>query len=215
MNIKEKDIQKCSTKFDYELNAIIIGMFGFVGRYKGHDIALNVLASLPKNYKLLIVGGQHPEDRSEYFNYLLEQIEELGVVDRVQITGWVSQEEAEAFLGRTKICIAPYREVGLSGSGALTWLLKSNRWIVVSKIDAFLPLLRTMPGIASTAEGSTNALKWAIETLAAKEFESSPVKKQIEDYVNSNSWNNHAKSLRCTYLNLLGVYDVSHLQPKQ
>lgn len=39
---------------------VIIGVFGFVGEYKGVDIALQALPLLPDNYHLVIFGGVHP-----------------------------------------------------------------------------------------------------------------------------------------------------------
>lgn len=39
---------------------IIIGVFGFVGEYKGVDLAIRALRLLPDNYHLVIFGGVHP-----------------------------------------------------------------------------------------------------------------------------------------------------------
>ena len=38
----------------------IIGLFGFVSEYKGHETAIRALKLLPAEYKIIIFGSQHP-----------------------------------------------------------------------------------------------------------------------------------------------------------
>lgn len=40
----------------------LIGVFGFLGRYKGFDTVVRALHHLPKNFHLLIFGGVHPNE---------------------------------------------------------------------------------------------------------------------------------------------------------
>ena len=40
-------------------------MFGFVGAYKGHDIAVKAIKLLPKKYVLAVIGGRHPNSGAE------------------------------------------------------------------------------------------------------------------------------------------------------
>jgi glycosyltransferase involved in cell wall biosynthesis len=40
----------------------LIGIFGFLGRYKGFDTAVRALHHLPQNYHLVIFGGVHPNE---------------------------------------------------------------------------------------------------------------------------------------------------------
>jgi glycosyltransferase involved in cell wall biosynthesis len=42
--------------------AKLIGVFGFLGRYKGFDTVIRALHHLPKEYHLLIFGGVHPNE---------------------------------------------------------------------------------------------------------------------------------------------------------
>ena len=43
-------------------NARLIGVFGFLGRYKGFDTVIRALHHLPEDYHLLIFGGVHPNE---------------------------------------------------------------------------------------------------------------------------------------------------------
>src|SRR6266849_4448101 len=40
----------------------LIGVFGFLGRYKGFDTVIRALHHLPEEYHLLIFGGVHPNE---------------------------------------------------------------------------------------------------------------------------------------------------------
>lgn len=40
----------------------LVGVFGFLGRYKGFDTVVRALHHLPKDYHLLIFGGVHPNE---------------------------------------------------------------------------------------------------------------------------------------------------------
>jgi hypothetical protein len=43
-------------------DAKLIGVFGFLGRYKGFDTVIRALHHLPREYHLLIFGGVHPNE---------------------------------------------------------------------------------------------------------------------------------------------------------
>lgn len=47
-------------KYGLEQDDIVIGLFGFISEYKGHEVALKALKLLPANYKIIVFGSQHP-----------------------------------------------------------------------------------------------------------------------------------------------------------
>ena len=54
-----REISPSSTR---SRHAKLIGVFGFLGRYKGFDTVVRALHHLPKEYHLLIFGGVHPNE---------------------------------------------------------------------------------------------------------------------------------------------------------
>jgi glycosyltransferase involved in cell wall biosynthesis len=62
-------------------DAVVLGCFGFLSKYKGIDVALRALRLLPKNFHVAIFGGLHPNEIKKgvpldaYVSDLLEQIE--------------------------------------------------------------------------------------------------------------------------------------------
>lgn len=53
-------------------------MFGFINEYKGHTIAIKALASLLRDYMLLLFGRQHlqnirKKEQVSHYTYLLQE----------------------------------------------------------------------------------------------------------------------------------------------
>jgi glycosyltransferase involved in cell wall biosynthesis len=42
-------------------DCVLLSLFGFVAKYKGHEVAVKALKTLPEKYVLAVVGGPHPE----------------------------------------------------------------------------------------------------------------------------------------------------------
>lgn len=146
-------------------NAKLLAIFGFLGRYKGHDIAIKVLEKLPSNYYLALVGGMHPESNDDFLDVLTQTIPEE-LAHRIQITGWVDRATADRYFAATDVCLAPYRgDTLLSGSGAITWALSSGRPVVASKIDAFQDVNRLGECMFMVTPEKIGELAWAVQKL--------------------------------------------------
>jgi glycosyltransferase involved in cell wall biosynthesis len=185
-------------------HAKLLTIFGFVGRYKGHDLAVNALKQLPEDYRLAICGGAHPESRDDFLTRLMCQIKEAGLEDRVTITGWLPTESAELYYAATDICLAPYRaDSGLSASGALTWALSSNRPIIASKIDAFQPIQRESGAMMMITADALEELCWAIQRLADDEVLQERLVQAAGNYVEKHSWRKNAENTIQLYEQML------------
>jgi len=198
----------------YDPDHTLLTIFGFVGRYKGHDVALHALASLPPEYHLAICGGAHPEARDRFFDSLLRKIDTLGLRDRVTITGWLSAEQAETYYAATDICLAPYREdCGLSASGAITWALSSGRPTIASKIEAFQAIQRESTAMLMTTAGRPDELAWAVERLSADPVTGARLVRAATAYCERNSWDFVARQAVDVYRDLLPDGAVRFNQP--
>ncbi len=95
---------------DYRSGDVLFCAVGFVSKTKGFDHAVKALNFLPKNYKLAIIGGMHPEGRNDkYLDKLCDIIAEYGLQDRVYITGFLADdEELNAAIRECDICVYPY-----------------------------------------------------------------------------------------------------------
>ena len=144
----------------------LLAIFGFVGRYKGYLNALDALQKLPENYRLVFVGGSHPESNDGFLDELVRGIPEE-LAGRVHITGWVDRQTADSYFAATDVCLAPYQgDTMLSGSGAVTWALSSGRPVVASKIEAFQNVNRLGDCMLMVTPDRPGELAWAIQKAA-------------------------------------------------
>ena len=184
----------------------LLTIFGFVGRYKGHDMALKALTHLPPSYRLAICGGPHPDARDGFFESVLRQVGRLGLEDRVTITGWLDPSEADRYYAATDVCLAPYREeAGLSASGAITWALSSGRPVVASKIEAFQSIQRVAPCMLMTAPGRPQEIAWAVERLSADDRLAAALVAEAGAYCEDHSWDRVAGQTLETYREVCGL----------
>lgn len=177
----------------------LLSIFGFVGRYKGHDIAIKALERLPEDYHLAVVGGMHPESRDTYLDKLLTTVPDQ-LKSRVHITGWVDRETADVFCAATDACLAPYRQdTLLSGSGALTWALSSGRPVIASKIEAFQHVNRLGNCMFMVTPEKPAELAWAIEKTLADEALSDRLVENARAFATKYSWESSVASILEVY----------------
>lgn len=108
---------------------------GFVSRYKGHSHALHALALLPENFRLVIAGGVHPNDKTghDYWMQILAEADAFGLQDRIIFTGFLNDPQQQAAVLHQADCfLLPYDEVGQSGSAVLADALAHIRPVVTS-----------------------------------------------------------------------------------
>lgn len=126
---------------------------GFVSRYKGHMHALAALAQLPENYRLVIAGGVHPNDKTgnDYWMRLLAEADALGVQSRVIYTGFLRDPKVQAAVLHQADCfLLPYDEVGQSGSAVLADALAHLRPVVTSTAKSMFVYRGTLDTVTSS-----------------------------------------------------------------
>lgn len=79
-------------------DAIVIGVFGFLGRYKGFDTVIAALQRLPERYHLLIFGGVHPNEirRGETISPFVKLLLNKMQADRTMLDALIGQTDGEA-----------------------------------------------------------------------------------------------------------------------
>ncbi len=116
----------------------VITAFGFIVERRGYETLLKVFPSLPSDTFLVLAGGPHPLDRSDYYPRLMTQIAEHPCRTRIHVTGYLSEEQVDEWLAASDVVVAPYRN--LSGSASLMRALAHGKPILASD----LPPLREL-----------------------------------------------------------------------
>lgn len=184
-------------------SSVLLTMFGFVGGYKGHLVAVRALAKLPERFRLAICGGAHPESQDRSLAAVIRLVKRLGLEDRVTVTGWLSPEAAGLHYDATDICLAPYLDPMLAASGAITWALASGKPTIGSKIPAFQGICREEPCMLLTTPSMVDELAWAAEKLATDAGLARQLVAAARRYVEAHSWDRTAAATRELYEQLV------------
>lgn len=93
---------------DYNLEGKkVISYFGFAVPVKGIEYLLKCMPKLDKDVKLLFINELNKEN--EYHKTLLDLIQELGIKDRVIITGFFDDSrEIADMLSASDVCVLPF-----------------------------------------------------------------------------------------------------------
>jgi len=89
--------------------------FGFIRDYKGLDLLIEAMRSVPAEYELVIAGEAYGS-----FDKYTTQIEEGGVSGRVHIFNtYISDDEVTNYFSAADVCVLPYKGATQSGITAI------------------------------------------------------------------------------------------------
>jgi glycosyltransferase involved in cell wall biosynthesis len=182
------DVKSAKEAIGLPKDSKLVSIFGFLGNYKGHDIAMDAMKLLPENYHLALVGGMHPESKDIFLDSLITRMpSELR--NRIHITGWVDKATADRYFAATDAFLAPYRaETELAGSGAITWALSSGKPVVASKVDAFLNVNRIAECMLMITSGCIGELSWAIQKITSDAQLGQLLVQRATEFCIAHSW---------------------------
>ena len=121
-------------RLGYKANDFVIMVFGFVNWYKGTDWAIKAFSKIKeKNTKLLVAGGGSPtlKDKKHYqafYNKILKTVKEN---DKVQLTGFVEDQNIPICFSAADLVILPYRTF-MSSSGPLSFAFAFGKPVLFS-----------------------------------------------------------------------------------
>ena len=150
----------------------VVTLLGFIHGRKGHRMALDALARLPKDV-VLIFAGRAPEGGEAFVDELLQQSRRLDVADRLHVTGYLDDDELDKYLVATDLAICPFEQ--LSASGSLSTWIAAGRPILAADLPQFDDYNRLEPGAVRTfAPYDADALAGAIHVALGRGDDSTP-----------------------------------------
>lgn len=156
-------LDKSTVKAQLGLDGTILTVLGWIHVDKGHQLVVEALPQLPKDVKV-VFAGRTSLDSTAFGEELLALAKEKGVGDRLQITGYLSEEDLERYLVATDLAICPFKKLSASGSMA-TWMSVA-RPILASSIPQVEEYNRVEPGAIKTfAPYTPSALVSAVEQM--------------------------------------------------
>jgi glycosyltransferase involved in cell wall biosynthesis len=132
-----------SEKLNRKPHDIIMATTGFLHQFKGIDQAIKALIYLPSNYKLAIIGGMHIDHDPKLYNDIADLIRDLGLKDRVYITGYIEDDTIlNAMIRDCDICVYPYDRKYYSNisSASLNNGFANHKPVIVYPTTSFIEL---------------------------------------------------------------------------
>ena len=121
----------------------IVGVLGWIHPRKHYELAIHLLALLEPDFELWLIGSA-PNDGSAYLESLGTLSEELGVSERMTVTGYVDEDQLALRIAALDVGLCPYRDA--SASGSMATLLSARRPIVANKFAVAAELEQLAPG---------------------------------------------------------------------
>ena len=143
----------------------IVTLLGFIHSRKGHRLLVETLPELPQDVKVIFAGQPSPGNE-EFVQELLALAKVKGVSDRLQVTGYLSEEELERWLVATDLAVCPFKF--FSASGSLSTWISAGRSILAYDLPQIDEYNRLEPGAIKTFQEYTpTALTTAIQQFLA------------------------------------------------
>jgi len=143
----------------------VVVLFGFLSRRKGHLLAVEAMERLDEAIMLVLAGGRHPDDRTDFVSGLEARVAASPAGGRIRVTGYLAHEEMLRVLSAADLVVAPFTES--SGSGSLAWALACGKPILASDIGPHREIVAQVPGALALARPSPDALAEAIGHIRA------------------------------------------------
>ena len=134
---KEDIAEKVRQKLSIKPGDYVMSILGFINEPKGHLEVIEVMKKLPKNYKLLVIGGVIKGDDDSYYQKLLSKSQEYNLENRVYITGRFDDEDLDTYGKLSDVMLAPYSNVFRWGSSSITEMIRFQKPVIAYDIDSF------------------------------------------------------------------------------
>jgi glycosyltransferase involved in cell wall biosynthesis len=190
--------------------------FGFGFGYKGVDIAIDAIEILKnsdpkfKDIFYCYLCSENPHTRNihqEYYEYLKNKVTLASLTDNVTILrGFLSDKLIRNFLRTAKLAIFPYKtdpnNTVYGASGSIRHAMANGTPVIASDSHLFDDLEGVIPRINDAA-----SLAKEIDLIFSnKTYKKNLIDKNL-DFVNKNSWDTSAESLKTIYTDILEKFD--------
>lgn len=171
----------------------VLGTFGFISPNKGHRTVIDALWRLPGEYKLLMVGGPHPNGDQTYLNHLLERAYHCEVADRIYITGHYDYSELKHYSDLMDLVIVPYLPPYPGSSASTSISMSEGKPILASNIPTFRELKEQMDCLELVAPDAPYEMAYRIRQLFANPERLRVLGETARTFAATNSWANIAR----------------------
>ncbi|NOK63090.1 MAG: glycosyltransferase [Chloroflexi bacterium AL-N1] len=196
-------------QYGIRANTIIVAYFGLLSSSKGVDTLIDALGQLPPPYCLLIIGGATttPQDQV-YAQKITDQINNLGLAQRVIRTGHCNESDVSAHLLAVDMVALPFVDGASFRRGSLLAALAHGVPVITTRghsmpiVDGFPQLIDGEQALLVPPQNAS-ALAQAIQKLTNDSVLGTALGKQGQSLAQHFSWDIIADQHIALYENLL------------
>lgn len=126
-----------------------VTLMGYIHNGKGHALLVEAMRDLPEDVRVVFAGGPSP-GAEPFLERLLARAQEIGVDERLVVTGFLPEDELEPWMVATDLAVCPFRL--LSASSSLAGWLSLHRPVLASRLPQIDELNAIAPGAIQTFE---------------------------------------------------------------
>ena len=146
-------------------DTLVVGVIGWIHRRKNPEAAVRAFSRLDERAQLWFVGGAAGGDRTQE-DQVRALADDLGVAERVVVTGYVSDAGFARRLAAIDVGLVPYRT--MSASASLATLIAAQLPVVANDLPVTRELAALAPKAITTCDcGDPDEFARAIEMTIA------------------------------------------------
>lgn len=163
-----------------------ITVFGYFCPEKGQDVAIEALRHVKTPVLLRLAGGVGHPMNNAYHEHCLQRITECALRDRVEVTGFVPEDEVSRLFQESDLVVAPFRST--SGSGSLVQALARGAAVLASDLPLNREINDRVPDTLAffASEDPLNCAR-QIESLLADTDRRQRLRQQALQYAATNT----------------------------
>jgi glycosyltransferase involved in cell wall biosynthesis len=121
----------------------VVTLLGFIYGRKGHAIMVEAVPALAPDVQVVYAGGPIA-NRPKTLETVEQRSRELGLGERLRLTGYLPEEELETWVAATHLAVLPFKD--LSASGSLSTWIAAGKPILASDLPGFREYDARAPG---------------------------------------------------------------------
>jgi glycosyltransferase involved in cell wall biosynthesis len=121
----------------------VVTLLGFIYGRKGHKIMVEAIPDLARDVQVVFAGGGIA-NKEKFLANVEQRKLELDLGDRLRITGYLTEEDLEAWVAATDLAVLPFKD--LSASGSLSTWIAAGKPILASDLPGFREYGTRVPG---------------------------------------------------------------------
>src|ERR1051326_1477776 len=175
----------------------VMTLFGYVTPNKGYAMVAEVLNTLPPDVAFVIAGGARRPVEEQYVEHLRQHIREVGVDDRVVVTGYLPDDEVAEVMHATDIALVPHTQA--TNSYSVTLPVTYGKPTLASDLACFREMAARTDCLELFRTGSKSDFREKLLALLGNPRRREQLAANALQYAARFTWPNIASTTRAVY----------------